>query len=49
VNGTNYLARCLQHDTDHLHCVLYIDRVPQNLRRRVLCEMEPREWNRYPA
>lgn len=45
VSGTGFLARCLQHETDHLRGVLYIDHLPRNRRRRVLREMEPYEWN----
>jgi peptide deformylase len=45
VTGTGYFARCLQHETDHLKGVLYIDHLPRNRRRRVLREMEPFEWN----
>jgi peptide deformylase len=45
VTGTGYFARCLQHETDHLRGVLYIDHLPRNRRRRVLREMEPFEWN----
>jgi peptide deformylase len=45
VSGTGFLARCLQHETDHLRGVLFIDHLPRNRRRRVLREMEPFEWN----
>jgi peptide deformylase len=45
VRGRGYLARCLQHETDHLRGVLYIDHLPRNRRRRVLREMEPFDWN----
>ena len=45
VAGTGYFARCLQHETDHLKGVLYIDHLPRNRRRRVLREMVPFEWN----
>jgi peptide deformylase len=45
VEGTGYFARCLQHETDHLHGVLYIDKLPRNRRRRVLRDMTPFEWN----
>jgi peptide deformylase len=45
VTGTGYLARCLQHETDHLRGVLYIDHLPRNRRRRVLREMVPFDWN----
>jgi peptide deformylase len=49
VSGTGFFARCLQHETDHLRGVLYIDHLPRNRRRRVLREMEPFEWNESPA
>jgi peptide deformylase len=45
VTGTDFLARCLQHETDHLRGILYIDHLPRNRRRRVLREMEPFDWN----
>jgi peptide deformylase len=45
VTGTGYFARCLQHETDHLKGLLYIDHLPRNRRRRILREMEPFEWN----
>ena len=45
VSGTGFFARCLQHETDHLRGMLYIDHLPRNRRRRVLREMEPFEWN----
>jgi peptide deformylase len=45
VTGTGFFARCLQHESDHLRGVLYIDHLPRNRRRRVLREMEPYEWN----
>jgi peptide deformylase len=45
VTGTGFFARCLQHETDHLNGILYIDRMPRNRRRRVLREMQPFEWN----
>jgi peptide deformylase len=45
VSGTGFFARCLQHETDHLRGVLFIDHLPRNRRRRVLRDMEPFEWN----
>lgn len=45
VTGTGFFARCLQHETDHLRGVLFIDHLPRNRRRRVLRDMEPFEWN----
>lgn len=39
VSGTGELARCLQHETDHLHGELFIDRLDDAERRRVLREI----------
>jgi peptide deformylase len=36
VAGTGELARCLQHETDHLHGELYIDKLAGSERRRVM-------------
>ncbi|MFI7640059.1 peptide deformylase [Nonomuraea sp. NPDC049400] len=36
VTGTGLLARCLQHETDHLDGHLYIDRLPAKRRKQVL-------------
>lgn len=36
VTGTGLLARCLQHETDHLNGMLYIDRISAKARRKVL-------------
>jgi peptide deformylase len=49
VSGTGYFARCLQHESEHLQGVLYIDHLPRNRRRRVLRDMEPYEWNAPPV
>ena len=40
VEGTGLLARCLQHETDHLDGYLYLDRLSARLRRKILREME---------
>jgi peptide deformylase len=45
VTGTGFFARCLQHETDHLRGLLYIDHLPRNRRRRVLRDIAPFEWN----
>ena len=39
IEGTGYFARCLQHETDHLNGLLYIDRLAKRRRRLVLEEM----------
>ena len=40
VEGTGLLARCLQHETDHLEGKLYIDRLSARARKKVLQEYE---------
>jgi len=45
VSGSGFYARCLQHETDHVRGLLYIDHLPRNRRRRVLRDMEPFDWN----
>jgi peptide deformylase len=39
VRGEGLLARILQHETDHLHGTLYIDRLDDTGRRAVLAEL----------
>jgi len=39
VTGTGELARCLQHETDHLHGELYIDKLAGEERRWVMREL----------
>lgn len=36
--GSSLLARCLQHETDHLHGVVFGDKVPTKLRKRLYKE-----------
>jgi peptide deformylase len=40
VEGTGLLARCLQHETDHLNGRLYIDRLSKRSRKQVLRDHE---------
>ena len=37
--GSGYLARCLQHETDHLDGVLFIDRLDPDTRKRAMREI----------
>lgn len=48
VRGAGYFARCLQHETDHLHGQLYIDRLSKRDRKDVLRQMAENE-PRYPV
>ncbi|WP_030567820.1 peptide deformylase [Streptomyces aureocirculatus] len=40
IEGRGYFARCLQHETDHLHGSLYLDRLAKRERKSALREME---------
>lgn len=48
--GTGLLARCLQHETDHLHGTVFGDRVPASARKRLhkrheeSAELYPDDW-----
>ena len=47
VRGTGLLARCLQHETDHLNGIVFGDRLPSR-RRRGLYESHRLAAHRYP-
>ena len=44
VEGTELLARCLQHETDHLDGVLFIDRMESEQRKLAMKEIRESEW-----
>ena len=44
VEGTELLARCLQHETDHLNGVLFIDRMRADNRKLAMKEIRESEW-----
>ena len=44
VSGTEFLARALQHETDHLNGILFIDRLPKELRKVAMKEIRESEW-----
>jgi peptide deformylase len=44
VEGTEFLARALQHETDHLNGVLFIDRMPSDLRKQAMKDIRNAEW-----
>ena len=45
VVGTELLARCLQHETDHLDGVLFIDRMDQATRKEAMKAIREANWN----
>jgi len=44
VEGTELLARCLQHETDHLNGVLFIDRMKSEQRKIAMKDIRKSEW-----
>jgi peptide deformylase len=38
IEATGMAARCLQHEVDHLDGTVYVDRLPEELRERLLAE-----------
>ena len=45
VEGTEHLARCLQHETDHLDGVLFVDRLDPLTRKAAMKAIREAEWN----
>jgi peptide deformylase len=44
VEGTELLARCLQHETDHLDGIVFIDRLSVQDRKLAMKEIRESEW-----
>jgi peptide deformylase len=44
IEGTELLARCLQHETDHLNGVLFIDRMNSDQRKIAMAEIRQSDW-----
>ena len=44
VEGSDFLARALQHETDHLDGVLFIDRLDDEARKLAMREIRQSEW-----
>ena len=44
VEGTDLLARCIQHETDHLDGVLFVDRLDAATRKAAMKEIRAAEW-----
>ncbi len=38
IEATGMAARCLQHEVDHLDGIVYVDRLPEDVRERLLAE-----------
>lgn len=44
VEGSEFLARAIQHETDHLDGILFIDRMPGESRKLAMKEIRESEW-----
>jgi peptide deformylase len=44
VEGTEFLARALQHEVDHLDGILFIDRMSAEMRREAMREIRESAW-----
>ena len=49
IEGTELLARCVQHETDHLDGILFIDRLDKKQRKLAMKAIREAEWNGEPA
>jgi peptide deformylase len=49
IEGTELLARVVQHETDHLDGVLFVDRLDPVTRKLALAEIRAAEWFDTPA
>jgi peptide deformylase len=49
LEGTGHLARCVQHETDHLDGVLFIDRLDAAQRKLAMIQIRAAEWWGEPA
>jgi peptide deformylase len=44
IEGTELLARCIQHETDHLDGILFIDRMDREQHKAVMKAIRESEW-----
>ena len=44
VQGRDLMARCVQHETDHLDGVLFVDRLDPETRKQAMAEIRSAEW-----
>jgi peptide deformylase len=49
IEGSDLLARCVQHETDHLDGILFIDRLDPETRKAAMREIRESEWFGTPA
>lgn len=44
IEGEGLLAQALQHECDHLDGILYLDRLPKDVRRQAMREVRESDW-----
>jgi peptide deformylase len=49
IEGSELLARCIQHETDHLDGILFIDRMDREQRKLAMKAIREAEWAGAPA
>ncbi|GAA5053060.1 peptide deformylase [Thermocatellispora tengchongensis] len=49
LEGTDLMARCFQHETDHLDGILFIDRMDPAQRKLAMKAVREAEWSGLPA
>jgi peptide deformylase len=49
LEGSDLLARCVQHETDHLDGILFVDRLDREARKRAMRAIREAEWFGDPA
>ncbi|MDP9396195.1 MAG: peptide deformylase [Actinomycetota bacterium] len=49
LEGSDLLSRCVQHETDHLDGILFIDRLDREARKLALRAIREAEWSGHPA
>ena len=47
IEGSDLMARCVQHETDHLDGVLFIDRLDPEQRKLAMKAIREADWNGY--
>jgi peptide deformylase len=45
IEGSDLLARCIQHETDHLNGVLFVDRLDPDTRKLAMKAIRESEWS----
>jgi peptide deformylase len=49
IDGSDLLARALQHETDHLDGILFVDRLDRETRKAAMRAIREAEWSGAPA